>query len=81
MGANVGTTVTAQLIAFKIKDYALPIVGIGMILAVFGRTKRQKIPWQRSMVGFGLLFLGMSNMEQSMTFLRGEKGYISGFRA
>ncbi|NCC97398.1 MAG: Na/Pi cotransporter family protein, partial [Synergistales bacterium] len=78
MGANVGTTVTAQLIAFKIKDYALPIVGIGMILAVFGRTKRQKY-LGNGMVGFGLLFLGMTNMEQSMTFLRGRKDIFLAF--
>lgn len=78
MGANVGTTVTAQLIAFKIKDYALPVVGIGMILAVFGKTKRQKY-LGNGMVGFGLLFLGMTNMEQSMTFLRGRKDIFLAF--
>ncbi len=69
MGANVGTTVTAQLIAFKIKDYALPIIGLGMMLAVFGRSKKQKYVGN-GMVGFGLLFLGMQNMEGSMNFLR-----------
>nr|WP_321501065.1 Na/Pi cotransporter family protein [uncultured Dethiosulfovibrio sp.] len=78
MGANVGTTVTAQMIAFKIKDFALPIVGIGMILAVFGKTKKQKY-LGNGMVGFGLLFLGMTNMEQSMSFLRGRKDIFLAF--
>ena len=38
MGANIGTTVTAQLIAFKIKDFALPIIALGVALT--GRRKR-----------------------------------------
>ncbi|HCA41513.1 MAG TPA: Na/Pi cotransporter, partial [Aminobacterium sp.] len=41
MGANIGTTVTAQIIAFKFKSFALPVIGIGMILAVFGKSKRR----------------------------------------
>jgi phosphate:Na+ symporter len=78
MGANVGTTVTAQLIAFKIKDYALPIVGVGMILAVFGKSKRQKY-LGNGLVGFGLLFLGMTTMEDSMRFLRGRQDIFLAF--
>jgi phosphate:Na+ symporter len=78
MGANIGTTVTAQLIAFKIKDFALPIVGIGMILAVFGRTKHQRYAGN-GMVGFGLLFLGMQNMEAAMSFLRDRKDFFLTF--
>lgn len=78
MGANIGTTVTAQLIAFKIKDFALPIVGIGMILAVFGRTKHQRYAGN-GMVGFGLLFLGMQNMEAAMSFLRDRKDFFLAF--
>ena len=67
MGANIGTTVTAQLIAFKIKHYALPIIGIGMILSVFGRSKRNKYIGN-GLVGFGLLFLGMQHMGDAMSF-------------
>lgn len=78
MGANIGTTVTAQLIAFKIKDFALPIVGIGMILAVFGRSKHQRY-MGNGMVGFGLLFLGMQNMEAAMSFLRDRKEFFLAF--
>jgi len=72
MGANIGTTVTAQLIAFKFADFALPFVGIGVLLSLFGRTKRQKI-LGNGLVGFGLLFLGMKTMEGSMAFLRDRK--------
>lgn len=78
MGANIGTTVTAQLIAFKIKHYALPIIGIGMFLSVFGRTKKQKYIGS-GLVGFGLLFLGMEHMGNSMSFLQGRKDIFLAF--
>jgi phosphate:Na+ symporter len=78
MGANIGTTVTAQLIAFKFADFALPFIGIGVLLSMFGRTKRQKI-LGNGLVGFGLLFLGMKTMEGSMSFLRHRKDIFLAF--
>ncbi len=78
MGANIGTTVTAQLIAFNIKHYALPIIGIGMILSVFGRSKRNKYIGN-GLVGFGLLFLGMQHMGDAMSFLRGREDIFLAF--
>ena len=78
MGANIGTTVIAQIVAFKVKDFALPILGIGVLLVLFGRTKRQKYIGN-GLVGFGLLFLGMQTMEGSMTFLRDRKDLFLAF--
>ena len=78
MGANIGTTVTAQLIAFKFADFALPFIGIGVALSMFGRNKRQK-SIGNGLVGFGLLFLGMKTMEGSMYFLRTERISLSPF--
>jgi phosphate:Na+ symporter len=60
-GANVGTTITAQIIAFKLTDYALPIVGIGMILYIFARKRFWKF-LGLFCLGFGILFLGLSIM-------------------
>ena len=78
MGANIGTTLTAQIIAFKIKDLALPAVGIGMLLALFGKTKRQRYIGN-GLVGFGLIFMGMQTMEHSMNFLRDRKDLFLAF--
>ncbi|SBW09358.1 Na/Pi-cotransporter II-related protein [uncultured delta proteobacterium] len=72
MGANIGTTVTAQIIAFKIKDIALPFIGMGALVAVFGRSRNQRY-FGNGMVGFGLIFLGMQTMEGAMYFLRDHK--------
>ena len=78
MGANIGTTVTAQIVAFKVKDFALPVIGLGVLLVLFGRSKRQKYIGN-GMVGFGLLFLGMQTMENSMVFLRDRKDLFLAF--
>lgn len=78
MGANIGTTVTAQLVAFKVKELALPILGIGVIFALFGRTKKIKY-MGNGMVGFGLLFMGMQTMESSMAFLHDKKEIFLAF--
>jgi phosphate:Na+ symporter len=79
MGASIGTTVTAQIIAFKIKEFALPIIGFGMIFAVFGRTKRHKYIGN-GIVGFGLLFVGMQTMESAMYFLRDRQDIFLAFQ-
>jgi phosphate:Na+ symporter len=71
-GANIGTTITAQLIAFKITHYVLPIIGIGFALQFFSKKRAQK---QIGVVilGFGLLLLGVSIMTDTVRFLRGSQ--------
>lgn len=69
LGANIGTTVTGQILAFKIKDFALLFVIVGVLLLFLGRTDRQK-QIGNGLLGFGLLFVGMQTMEHSMSFLR-----------
>ncbi|MCG8604129.1 Na/Pi cotransporter family protein, partial [bacterium] len=69
LGANIGTTVTAQIVAFKLTDYALLMVALGMILALL--AKRQKVKnIGETIFGFGLLFFGMHIMSESMHPLR-----------
>lgn len=69
MGANIGTTVTGQIIAFKIKDYCYLFIILGSLLQLFGKTNHQK-NLGSGLFGFGLLFVGMQTMEQSMDVLR-----------
>jgi len=77
-GANIGTTITAQLIAFKITHYVLPIIGIGFILQFFCK---KRVPKQIGMVifGFGLLLLGLSIMTDTVRFLRSSQAVRSIF--
>jgi len=60
-GANIGTTITAQIIAFKLTSYALPIIGIGMILNIFAKKRFWKF-LGLFLLGFGILFLGLKIM-------------------
>ena len=69
MGANIGTTITAQLIAFNLSHYALHAVAIGSGLFLFSRKDRTKQIGQ-TILGFGIIFLGMSIMSESMQPLR-----------
>ncbi|PLX86130.1 MAG: Na/Pi cotransporter [Desulfuromonas sp.] len=64
LGANVGTTVTAQLIAFKITKFALPAIGIGAGLKLFGRD-RKWVYTGEIILGFGILFFGLSTMKHA----------------
>ena len=42
MGANIGTTITGQILAIKVQDYAYLFIIIGVLLSFFGRSKVQK---------------------------------------
>ena len=69
MGANIGTTITAQLIAFKIGAFSLPIIAIGFALnAICKRPSHRYIG--QIIMGFGLLFLGMTTMSIGLKPLR-----------
>ncbi len=69
MGANIGTTMTAYLIGFNLKDYALPILGIGALIYMFSGNKKAKLIGQ-AVFGFGVLFYGLTIMGQGMKPLK-----------
>ncbi|MFY9402521.1 MAG: Na/Pi cotransporter family protein [Candidatus Omnitrophota bacterium] len=62
-GANIGTTITAQLIAFKLTDYALPVIGVAMFVAVVSKRRIHK-NIAECFLGFGILFLGLNILTQ-----------------
>ncbi len=61
IGANIGTTITAQLIAFKIGAFAMPIIAFGFLFFFAGKSYKQRLAGE-VILGFGLLFLGMEMM-------------------
>jgi len=69
IGANVGTTVTAQIIAFKIHHYALPAIGLGAGLRLFTKSSRWRSIGE-VVLGFGMLFFGLSLMKDAMMPLK-----------
>ncbi|UCH12031.1 MAG: Na/Pi cotransporter family protein [Candidatus Omnitrophota bacterium] len=61
LGADIGTTITAQIVAFKLTEYALPAIGLGFFINMF--VKRRF--WKNLglfIFGFGILFLGLNIM-------------------
>ncbi|MCK9610367.1 MAG: Na/Pi cotransporter family protein [Candidatus Cloacimonas sp.] len=69
MGANIGTTITAQLIAFNIGQYAFLFVILGVIL-LFIRKNRVMEHWSQIIIGFGLLFVGLNVMSAAVSPLQ-----------
>lgn len=63
-GAHIGTTITAQLVAFEISELILPAIILGVLMSF---VPRQRIAnWSETIIGFGFLFLGMKGMSDAL---------------
>lgn len=69
LGANIGTTVTGQLIAFDLSSIAPLMVMIGVIMTMFCKKVNVKQIGE-IVLGFGMLFMGLNYMSESMAALR-----------
>ncbi|RUM33774.1 MAG: Na/Pi cotransporter family protein [Desulfobulbus sp.] len=76
LGANIGTTITAQMVAFKLTDYALVMIIAGFAIRMLGKTEKIKCLGD-ILFGFGILFYGMKLMSDTMKPLRSYPGFIS----
>ncbi len=75
LGANIGTTITAQLVAFKVTKYAMFLVAGGVLLQMISKGDKTK-QWGRVVLGLGLLFVGMNTMGDAMKPLRTYEPFI-----
>jgi phosphate:Na+ symporter len=75
MGANIGSTVTAQVLAFNIAAYALGPVALGFFMTFAGRSERVRQVGMMVM-GLGLVFFGMGLMSDAMRPLRSYPPFI-----
>lgn len=70
-GSNIGTTLTVQLIAFNISDYAPLLIALGFFASIIFGSKSQAIKFSGQIIfGFGLIFFGMGLMSDAMNPLR-----------
>jgi len=79
LGADIGTTVTAQLIAFRLTHYALLMIALGFGLRTLGR----RAAWRHTgevLLGAGLLFFGMHVMAEAMAPLREHRLFLAVLR-
>ena len=72
MGANLGTTVTAWIVAligkFHLSAVALPIIGVGLPMIFIGKNRTKA--WGEVLIGFGLLFFGLDLLKNSVPDVR-----------
>lgn len=75
LGSNIGTTIGAQIVAFKINEYAPIAMFIGLLLILLGKKERWK---QIGLVilGFGLLFFGLDTIESAMEPFKDYKPFL-----
>ena len=76
LGANIGTTMTAQIIAFKISDYIYLFIFAGFAVSYLAKTEKVKNIGQ-TVFAFGLLFLGIETMGGVMKPLAGSPFFIN----
>ena len=68
-GANIGTTITSQLVSFNLSAYAPLILLAGVLVVMFCRNDQIK-KFAEIIIGFGVLFLGLSTMSSSMAGMK-----------
>ena len=75
LGADIGTTVTAQIVAFKVTKYALLLVAVGFLLIFVGKKDSVK-QYGALIMGLGMIFFGMGIMSAGMKPLRSYEPFI-----
>ncbi|MCP4930982.1 MAG: Na/Pi cotransporter family protein [Candidatus Marinimicrobia bacterium] len=75
LGADIGTTITAQLVAFKLTDYALLMIAVGFAMTMLSKKDSTKYIGE-AILGFGILFFGMKLMSDAMRPLRTFQPFI-----
>lgn len=75
LGAAIGTTITAQLIAFRLTDFSLLFVAVGFAMQALSRKEQYKNTGD-ALLGFGILFFGMHVMSEAMYPLRSYDPFI-----
>lgn len=77
-GANIGTTITSLLVSFKLEKIAPAVLLIGVIMIMF--TKKQKvIKLGETIIGFGILFMGLSTMSGAMSGMKDSPAVLEMF--
>ena len=76
LGANIGTTITSQLVSFHLSKIAPLILLVGVVVMMF--TKKEKVrKVAEVVVGFGILFVGLSTMSQAMANMKNEPQVVN----
>ncbi len=75
LGANIGTTITAQILAFKVTALALPLLSLGFFVSTLAQRKAAR-EYGRVLLGIGMVFFGMATMSDAMQPLRSYQPFL-----
>lgn len=75
-GANIGTTITSQLVSFNLSAYAPVILLVGALTAMFVKSEKIK-KFADIIIGFGVLFLGLSTMSSAMASMKDVQAVVN----
>ncbi len=75
LGANIGTTITAQILAFKVTVLALPVLSLGFFVSFVAQRKATR-EYGRVFLGLGMVFFGMAIMSEAMRPLRSYQPFL-----
>ncbi len=78
-GANIGTTITGQIVAFKLDDLALPAIIAGVVGLMLAKRSVARGAW-KTILGFGFLFFGMTLMSVELKALAKEAWFVDFFK-
>ncbi len=74
MGANIGTTITAQMVSFNISAFAPIAIASGMLIKMVSKKNKNQV-YGEILLGFGILFFGMDVMKDAMSPLKSFDGF------
>ncbi|MCI9199248.1 MAG: Na/Pi cotransporter family protein [Lachnospiraceae bacterium] len=76
-GANIGTTITSQLVSFNLSEAAPIILLAGVLTMMIGKGKQNAEKIGEVIVGFGILFMGLSSMSGAMAGMKDSPGVMN----
>ncbi len=79
-GANIGTTITAQIVAFDVRTLSFPCLALGFLMFMLGNKRKVKYAGQ-AVLGFGVLFLGIELMKGAMAPFKHSGAFESWMRS
>ncbi|MBF0195151.1 MAG: Na/Pi cotransporter family protein [Magnetococcales bacterium] len=80
LGADIGTTITAQIVAFKVTKYASLLIAVGFVQIFTAKDERKK-QYGYLVMGLGMIFFGMGEMSNAMKPLRTYEPFIDMMRS
>ncbi len=78
-GANIGTTVTSQLVSFNLSAYAPVFILVGVLVTMFVKKNKTFQEFGNVILGFGVLFMGISTMSSAMQSMKESESVINFF--